>query len=185
MRRVFIFGVLLFFLFAPQSWGIQSIEFLTGYIEAPLKSKDDYELLPLFLALNFDGSEFLSKIGIRNTKGEFCGVIEPFINPVISPRYNIEVGVNFLGKYTFSLSERVRPYIKAGVGVVYMSLHTREQGTQYNFLPQVGVGVSYFLNKKTALNFEYRYRHLSNASFKKPNAGIDAEIFLAGLEFVF
>ena len=76
-------------------------------------------------------------------------------------------------------------YFKIGVGAVYMSQHTEEQSTQFNFVPQTGVGVHCFIKENTALSFEYRLRHLSNCSINQPNNGIDAELFLAGVALFF
>lgn len=62
-----------------------------------------------------------------------------------------------------------------------MTQHTNEQSTQYNFIPQIGGGVSYDWKEDVSFDFEYRYRHLSNANRKLPNDGINMNMFLAGV----
>jgi len=165
-------------------YAIEAVDILTGYLNAPLDTKDDYEVIPLMVGLNFDLKPLTSRIGIQ-PKGRFNFVLEPFFNIVSAPDTNIEVGSNFLFKYTFPLTERFQPYLKVGAGVLYMSQHTKEQSTQYNFLPQAGGGLNFFIRDDVALICEYRYRHLSNCSFKTPNAGIDADMILGGISFFF
>jgi hypothetical protein len=126
----------------------------------------------------------LSKVWI-NTKGRADFILEPFVNAISSPASNVEAGSNFLLQYVFPLNKKFQPYIKGGLGVLYMSQHTLEQSTQYNFLPQGAAGIQYFLKDNLAINLEYRYRHLSNASLKDPNSGIDSNLYLCGVTFFF
>ena len=180
---ILFFSFCLFFL-SSNSYALEAIEVFTGYFEGKLKEKGHYEAVPLLVGFNFDLRPLVSKMGI-DIKGRLCSVVEPFFSVVTSPDSNIEVGSNFLFKYTFPLSERIQPYVKGGLGVLYMSQHTREQSTQYNFLPQFGGGLHYFIKEDVALSVEYRYRHLSNASFEEPNAGIDVSVILGGISFFF
>ncbi|UCC94712.1 MAG: acyloxyacyl hydrolase [Candidatus Omnitrophota bacterium] len=173
-----------FLVVCVDAYCLDGIEIFTGYMNANLDEQDDYEGIPLFVAFNFDGKPLLSDIGIE-FPGRFDFVIEPFVNTMFSPDPNVEVGSNFLIKYVLPLTETVQPYVKGGLGALYMSQHTREQSTQYNFLPQGGAGVHIFLNENTAMSFEYRYRHLSNNSFKSPNSGINTDLFLGGISFFF
>jgi opacity protein-like surface antigen len=83
------------------------------------------------------------------------------------------------------LTQKIYPYVLSGVGVGYISQHTREQSIQLGFTPQVGAGISYFFKKDTALNVEYRYRHFSNAKIKEPNDGINVNMFLVGVSLFY
>ncbi len=169
----------------PKAYALDGIEVFSGYLDGRLDdTKKDYQAVPLLVGLIFDLKPLTSKIGI-NPKGRVDFILEPFINTVTSPNSNVEVGSNFLFEYVFPLSEKFQPYVKGGIGALYMSQHTLEQSTQYNFLPQGGGGIRYFLKDNVALNFEYRYRHLSNASLKSPNSGIDANMYLGGVTIFF
>lgn len=182
MRKVIFLSAVLIFSFSLKGYALESVDIFSGFLEADLAEKDDYQVIPLFIGLNFDAEPFFEKFGME-LPWESNFIFEPFVNTVISPDKNIEVGFNLLAKFTFPVSEKIQPYFKGGVGALYMSQHTNEQRTQYNFLPQAGGGVQYFLSEKVALGFEYRYRHLSNASTGSPNRGIDANLFLCGLSF--
>lgn len=185
LKKMFVFFVLFFFLAAPGALALESIDIFSGYLEADLNRKDDYQAIPLLVGFNFSAEPFLDKIGLKDLAWRTHFIVEPFVNTVIGPDKNIEAGFNLLAKFTFPITEKIHPYIKGGVGALYMSQHTYEQSTQYNFLPQGGGGIQYRLSEKTALNFEYRYRHLSNASTRSPNSGIDADMFLGGISFFF
>ena len=188
MKKILASIIGLFILFsgsAAYALALDSIDILSGYFWGSLKEpQDEYQAVPLMVGINFDARPLFSKIGIE-TKGRLNFVIEPFANTVISPDANVEVGSNFLIKYVLPLSESFQPYFKGGLGILYMSQHTREQGSQYNFLPQAAVGFHFFLKENVALSCEYRYRHLSNNGFKDPNGGIDVEMGLAGISFFF
>lgn len=185
MRIAVVFFALIVFSIVPVfGLSLETVEILSGYFEADLEGKDDYQGVPLLVSFNFDAKPLLNGIGL-NIPGSFNLIAEPFFNTIISPENNIEVGSNFLVKYGFPLTKRIMPYIKGGVGVLYMSQGSNEQSTKYNFLPQGGGGVHFFFSENTALTVEYRYRHLSNASVKSPNSGIDADIYLTGIAIFF
>lgn len=183
--RYFYFSILSFFLIIPlKVFPLDAVEVLTGYSKANLKEKSDYQGLPLFVSFDFS-LPFNKDNNSKPTKHNLEFSFEPFFQYISSPDNNLEIGTNFLIKYSFNIFPKITPYFKGGLGFLYMSQHTREQSTQYNFLPQFGGGISFSLNKKTSLLFEYRRRHLSNASLKHPNKGINSNIFLGGLLFKF
>jgi len=66
-----------------------------------------------------------------------------------------------------------------------MTLHTREQSTQFNFTEQASIGMHYFFTKNTAFTAEYRFRHLSNADIRQPNRGISTNFVTAGITYKF
>ncbi|MFA7677609.1 MAG: acyloxyacyl hydrolase [Candidatus Omnitrophota bacterium] len=163
---------------------LSSFSFFGGFIEEENKYEDHYKGIPLFFSFGFDARPFFSKIGLR-TKGRLEFVLEPFINAMFEPKAEVELGSNFLIEYAFPLTEKFQPYIKGGLGVVWMSQHIEEQATQYNFLPQGALGFHYLIKDNVSLSCEFRHRHLSNAGIKDPNKGVDASLYLAGLTFYF
>lgn len=186
MKKVLVLSVFVLCLaILPSTYALDGVEVLSGYLDGYLdNSKKDYTAVPLLVGLIFDMKPLTSKVGI-NPKGRLDFILEPFINTVTEPNSNVEVGSNFLFEYAFPLSQKFHPYVKGGIGALYMSQHTVEQSTQYNFLPQGGGGLRYFIKDNIAINFEYRYRHLSNASIKHPNSGIDANMYLGGITIFF
>ncbi len=175
---------------------VKEYGFMTGFARGDLaRTEDDYEIVPFILRfgynLNVKGLGFtdllkpaFDKFGIK-PKGYTEFIFEPFVNSVVGPDSNIEAGFGIFLKYSYPLFERLHPYGIAGGGAVYMSQETHEQSTQYNFIPQVGAGISYFINDKCTFNVEYRYRHLSNADIKTPNRGINVNMILTGISWYY
>jgi len=160
---------------------LKEIGILTGYGTASLEKKSaDYEVIPILPRFGFDINPLKGNIG-----GDLELIAEPIMNVVISPDTNAEFGASCLLKYSAHITERIAPYIEGGIGVVYTTQHTHEQGTQFNFLPQVGGGLQFFLNKNLALMGGYRYRHLSNAGISDDNSGINHHFLLVGLSYFY
>lgn len=164
---------------------IQGIELLTGFGTGKLHAQDSYRLMPIFIDLNFDLRPLTEKIGF-SPPGLLQFVEEPFISAVFTPYSNVEVGNNFLLKIGFlPLTSKLQPYFKGGLGFLYMSQHTREQATQFNFNEYGGIGTHYFFKKNVAFTVEYRFRHISNAGRKHPNHGVNTHFGLCGISYLF
>jgi len=164
----------------PHKW-LKEIGFLTGYGTASLEKKSaDYEVIPILPRFGFDINPIKGNIG-----GDLELIAEPIMNIVISPDANVEFGASFLLKYSGHITSRIAPYIEGGIGMVNTTQHTHEQGTQFNFLPQVGAGLQFFLNNNLALTGGYRYRHMSNAGLSDDNSGINHHFILVGVSYFF
>jgi len=164
---------------------LQAIEFFTGFAGAKLIEKDSYNMSPFMVDFDFDLKPAARKINF-NPKGLFQFQLEPFISYVFEPNANIEIGNGFILKLgLLQDTAKFQPYIKLGPGIVYITMHTREQSTQFNFFQYGATGLHYFFKKNTALTFEYRFRHLSNASIETPNKGIESHFALIGIAYQF
>ncbi len=191
LKRISILCLLLVLL-AGASWAeeekprsLQGIEFLTGFGVAKLEEKGSYHITPFLVDLDFDLKPLAKKINI-NPPSLIQGIIEPFISYVSAPDNNAEIGNNFLLKIGFVPDTwKFQPYFKGGVGLVYITQHTIEQGSQFNFNEYTGLGMHYFFKKNLALTIEYRYRHLSNAGIEKPNSGINTSYGICGVSYLF
>jgi len=163
---------------------LKEVAFSSGYAQGKLADFKRYKLVPMSVRFGFDLDPFLAKFNFK-PKGITEIIWEPFINTVVEPNNNIETGLNWLLKYAYPLTERFYPYLAFGAGVVYLSQHTREQGTQFNFTEQLEGGLSYFVKKNVALNIGIGFRHLSNSSIKRPNSGINTKSVVGGVSFFF
>ena len=71
-------------------------------------------------------------------------------------------------------TSRVGPYVEAGIGVHLLShsqIGDKRMSTAFQFGDHVGFG--YRFGAKSAFDLGYRFQHLSNASIKRPNPGIN------------
>ena len=139
-KRVLLIMSIFLCLFSISAFAVESLGVLWGYLNADLKDKADYEAVPLMVSFGFNAKKAAAKIGIH-TKGILEFQIEPFLNPVIGPDANAEIGIDFLVKYAFPLNKKLFPYVKFGVGPVFMTQHTREQSTQFNFVDTAAAGL--------------------------------------------
>lgn len=157
---------------------------LTGVGSGNLRNQDDYMPLPIIWHIGYDFRPVLERIDLM-PKGIVELYLEPQINPVASPSVNVEFGLGIGFHIIFSSSSKITPYLTFGSGFIYITQSTEEQSTKYNFQDQIGGGIYYFLNKKSALNLGYRLRHISNAGIKHPNSGIDTHIAEIGYSVFF
>ena len=150
-----------------------------------MREKGNYNLYPLLVDFDFTLKPLIRKLNFN--PGQLIQFqIEPYIAYVSSPDSNAEAGVSFFIKMgILPQTSKFQPYLKAGAGMVYITQHTREQSTQFNFIDSGGIGVHYFLTKNTNLTLEGRYRHLSNAGIKHPNSGINTVFVVAGISYQF
>ena len=163
---------------------LQEAGVFAGYSESGLKHQHDMQTIPLGMRFGFDLKPFTEKFGF-SPKGILELVYEPFISPIISPRSNVEFGLDVFLKYAYPVTSRFYPFVEIGTGPYYMTLGSYEQSTRFNFLSQGGAGLMYFVRKDLAISVEYRRRHVSNASMKSPNAGIDGNEYLVGASLFF
>jgi opacity protein-like surface antigen len=158
---------------------------LSGYGTASLEKKSsDYEVIPFLPQFGFDINPLAEKLSIK-PRGTFEFLVEPLVNVVINPDTNAEVGCSFLLKYSGKITSRIAPYVEGGLGMIYTTQHTHEQGTQFNFTSQAGIGLQFFVNDCWALTGGYRVRHMSNADIDDDNSGIDHHFALIGMSYFF
>jgi len=91
------------------------------------------------------------------------------------------VGGYMLGHWRFTALDGMTPYVLAGGGPLFVDLGLPTMGTKLCFSYQGGAGLQYFIDRKTALNVEYRYHHISNAGTASPNEPINSNKILMGV----
>jgi opacity protein-like surface antigen len=62
---------------------------------------------------------------------------------------------------------------------------TSDQANGFIFSDTIGAGLSFFVTEYSAINVEYRLRHMSNAGMEKPNGGIDTHFGTIGYSLFF
>ena len=164
---------------------LEGVEFFTGFGWGKLRRKGDYHLTLFMVDFDLDLKPLTQKINF-NPSQLLQFQIEPFISFVSEPDTNAEIGTSFLLKIgILPQTSKFQPFILVGPGMVYMTQHTREQSTQFNFTEQAGIGMHYFFRKNIAFTLEGRFRHLSNSGIKHPNTGINTQFIFAGISYQF
>ena len=134
--------------------------------------------------------------------------VEPFVSLVKIPsnatddstnELTQEFGGTFMLGYNFETGTKLVPFVHAGAGAMYAGdkmLKIKEKGTsgknlletRINAVAQIGIGVKYFIKKRTALNVETRFRHVSNPTKddkETDDAGLNSIFLLVGLSYFY
>jgi len=88
-------------------------------------------------------------------------------------------------RYNFLRNERLIPFIDANLGILGTDFDLDRQANGFNFNVGGGVGTHWFVTNRTALTFEARWQHISNAGTKQENDGINNALFLVGVSFFY
>lgn len=168
------------------SKSLQSIEVLTGFTWGSLLRQQHFHAYPLAVSFDFDLKTFLN----RKLKFTFVPLlqfqVEPYLSYISAPKNNFEGGTMLFIKFgLFPETWKFQPYFKAGAGALYMTLHTKEQSTQFNFSEAAGYGMHFFISPKLALTTEYRYRHVSNSGCGDRNHGFNNHLGFLGVAYKF
>lgn len=155
---------------------------ITGYGRASL-TEGKYETIPIILHFGMDLSKCFS--GLKGHRGLLTAYIEPQVNSVISPVNEIEFGVGIGLKYQYPVTNFFSLYVNASTGPHYISINTADQADGFCFSNTIGAGAYFFVNKNTAVNAGYRFRHLSNAGTRYPNGGIDSQFGVIGISYFY
>ena len=82
----------------------------------------------------------------------------------------------------FIESAAIRPYIEAGIGVIYTGFRVEGQGSHLNFNPRAGLGLEFPLGGKSLFT-SLRWDHLSNAGLSPDNVSVDSVVLMFGAYF--
>jgi opacity protein-like surface antigen len=78
----------------------------------------------------------------------------------------------------------IKPFLAASVGFLYFEKDIPvPRSSRFNFTPELGLGVQFFLAPKKALTLAYKWHHMSNANTGRSNPGMDSHVFYAGFSF--
>ena len=94
-------------------------------------------------------------------------------------------GLSPLGfKINFAQQSWIQPFVAASVGFLYFEDDIPvPDSSRFNFTPEFGLGVQFFLAPKRALTLGYKLHHMSNAHTSRNNPGMDSHVFYAGFSF--
>lgn len=150
----------------------------TGDVE-----EGNYEPVLLIWRLGWNLKQLFPSL--ENHGGTVSCYIEPQINPVFDRETDIEFGIGLGLKYMHPLTDSIAAYLFGSVGPHYISVKTSDQANGFIFSDTIGAGLSFFVTEYSAINVEYRLRHMSNAGMEKPNGGIDTHFGTIGYSLFF
>lgn len=92
---------------------------------------------------------------------------------------------NLILRWHFMTRESWSLYIDGGTGVMELSDPVPAGGSTFNFIAQVGSGISFDINDEVRLLTGVRWHHISNGRTFENNPGQDSFYVYAGLSFPF
>lgn len=144
------------------------------------KTRSTVETVDLMLSR---GTFITKEIGSSWYKGRHEIIVEIPFHIVVHPETTLMTGINLLGSWNATVSEKVVLYFLAGGGFIYTRLNVPELGSKLNGNYQAGVGLHYFIAKNTSIDINYRYHHISNAGTANPNDPLNSSKMLIGISF--
>jgi len=162
-------------------WNTESAV-IAGYGKGDV-AEGTYEPVLLIWRLGCNLKQFSPSL--ENHRGSLSFYMEPQINPVFKRETDIEFGIGLGFKYMYPLTDSMGAYLFGSVGPHYVSVKTSDQANGFIFSDTIGIGLSFFLTKKSAIIVEYRRRHMSNGDMEKPNGGIDTNSATIGYSVFF
>jgi Lipid A 3-O-deacylase (PagL) len=159
---------------------------LGGVISTSHNTKDDLETVTGFELLPHVGYVVSDAMGPGWLRGNLEVLIEPTLLYLKEDAQSATIGgASGLVRWIFSGTQRLRPYLEAGAGVLIGETHFRQTDCDVNFLLQGGPGLLVFLSDTTALTVAYRFQHISNAGACSFNAGINSSALYLGVNYLF
>ncbi len=164
---------------AEDRTGVQEWGLLSGY--GP--SDDDIFLVPLFGRAAWLLPEIVDK-PLHEYDLNLKWAVEGWVAGVFdAPGDAFEAGIApIVLKLDYDAGQRFVPFAIGGLGAMYTGLQGHNLGGPFEFASFFGVGLHTFLTDNVALTLSWRIRHISNAGIKQPNAGLNTNFFLIGLE---
>lgn len=80
-------------------------------------------------------------------------------------------------------TDSIKPYVEAGVGIIYTDYQVSGQDYRFNFNPQAGLGMEIKRENAEPWFLGIRLHHISNGGIGSVNRGQNSVVFLAGQYF--
>jgi hypothetical protein len=80
-------------------------------------------------------------------------------------------------------SPGLKPYVEAGIGLIYTQHRVEDQGLHFNLNPQIGFGTEYSFADGATYYASLRWHHLSNGGLDHRNSGVDSIVVVIGRYF--
>ncbi|HEU0112458.1 MAG TPA: acyloxyacyl hydrolase [Flavisolibacter sp.] len=132
----------------------------------------------------FFAGDFSWQFGKKKRKEFVAFYLEPQFNLVATIRpVDIEFGSNIGIRYYQQLSPGFYLYQMLGSGPHFITADLPRQAKGFIFSDNLGIGFFKLVDDKRSLflNFRFFVRHISNASLKQPNKGVNTLNLMAGL----
>jgi hypothetical protein len=144
--------------------------------------QDEPEMLALVPHV---GVGLTGPVGDGWSRGALDLTLEPQLLLNFDPDGKRAAGAALYLRYNLLSAGRLVPFVGGGAGMAGLDFDGRHQDDGFSFILQAGSGAHLFVARRTALTFDARWHHISNAGLHGPNHGIDSALLLAGATWFF
>ena len=111
--------------------------------------------------------------------------VEAAAGGTVRPDIRTVASVGMLALYYLDVlgARELRPYVEAGVGLIYTDFKVQGQGLRFNFNPQLGIGAETPREDGRNLFASLRLHHFSNAELNQENRGVNSVVLQIGRYF--
>ena len=127
----------------------------------------------------------LDPVGAGLLRGSVETGIEPWFQYYLEPAAATAEGMKVALRYHFLSASPIFPYVEVTAGAAGTSLNVKEVRSDFAFVLEAGVGLSYFIDDGIALTGGYRFQHISNGNVESPNRGFNSDAGLIGISIFF
>ncbi len=114
----------------------------------------------------------------------FQGQIGLFNEFIAGGQYDPEgaylLGLSPIIQYRLTRWGAVQPFIEGGGGIMATDIGAPDLGSVFEFYQQMGVGLLWRQSDRFAVTTQVRFAHISNASLKDPNRGVNELLVFVG-----
>jgi len=93
--------------------------------------------------------------------------------------------LDFLFAWHFVMRDTWSVFVDGGVGILGTTANVPTGGSEFNFTPQAGVGVTFDIGNNNRWVVGVRWHHISNAGLYSENPGRDSVYVYTGINFPF
>jgi len=132
-------------------------------------------------SLHYDHGELWDRVRSGNKEFKLEGVFGCSVRPDI----RLLASVNMMALYYPDLTRltTLRPYLEAGIGVIYTDYQVEDEAYRFNFNPQLGLGAVISDEKGANSFFALRLHHISNGGLHSDNQGVNSLLLQIGRFF--
>lgn len=164
--------------YAPARSGIS---LNAGYTYDP--SQDDIRFLQVSMFKLYDYSAVWKHKAPDNLKFKVEGALGSAFLDNNKARLIANAGIMALLYLDKLESKTLRPFLEAGIGVIYTDYRVTGQDYRFNFNPQAGIGVEFKPQDGPNCFMTMRAHHVSNGGIGSSNRGMNSVVLMFGRFF--
>jgi opacity protein-like surface antigen len=162
-------------------YGVNSVQFMTGYVVSPVIQANQRPDLNYGMGnIRFEWARFGK---------HFKSLAELTYSQTTTGCEGYFAGGTLILRYDFDSIGKVTPYAQIGAGIVYTNMgrdYSQDLvGNEIEFNPQASIGLRYRVNPKWSIDTEGMFHHVSNAGLGDRNVGVNGLGGFIGLTYYY